>query len=445
MCAQVLKFLVLFFAFFALWPGSLRAEKAEIEPVELSLGTLILFAVDNDPDLQVSKEKKEQLDYFQKEARSDYYPQIQLDIEGGREYIDPTSGQNSNNTASASVILNQKLFDGFKTINEVRRRGKLIASAEQDIVTVKESLILEVVDYYLDILRFQEVTRVTEDFVVRIDEIVATVADMYEAGAAGKAMLDYARSRQASAYVDLNESRSSLNEAVSNLEFLTGPLPPFLAVFPDQLYPENLRLKDYIRRASKENAFIKKSQAEIEAMKYQLAVEKGEYYPSLDLSIEAEQGHDQGGEVGVDRELSAKINLSYEIFDGFNKKSRVSRAESQVRELRHRDRKVFNSIKRDINLAYNQILALRASISTTREEIRANTALQLLNQENFRLGSLNVIELIEGEERLQDARVRKLRLQKELHENIYNLLAFSAYMEKLNFCTTCESLLAGIE
>ncbi len=415
----------------------------DIPPVELSLSTMILFAVDDDPDILISKEKKEQLVYFRREGMSDYYPQVQLDLEGGREYLEPTGGQNANNSGSVALVVNQVLFDGFTTMNEVNRRQHLIESAQQDLVATKQNLVRSVVEFYLDILRFQKVSESTENFVAQVDEIVDTISDMYAAGAIGKAMLDYAQSRQASAYVDLNEARSSLNEAKKNLEFLTGPLPPFKAIVPDQFYPENLEMESYVKIASQENSFLKKSRAEIEAMQRQLAIEKGNYYPDISLQLEAEQTHNDGGDIGIGRNLGATVNFSYELFDGFNKKNRVRRVSSQINELKHRDRKIFETLKKDIGLAYNQIIALRQSLKTTDKEIYSNTALQILNKENFRLGSINVIELIEGEERLQDARNRKHRLQRELHQNIYNLLILTAQIENFYVCETCKSLIQG--
>jgi len=417
-----------------------QVRAGEHENVELSLSTMILFAMDNNPDVSMALERENQMGHFVDEAKSGYYPQIQLDAQGGREFIDPTNGPNTNNLVKSSVTLNQKIFDGFTTESEVKRRKELKNSAGLDVVREKEDLILEVTDFYLDVLRYQRVKKTTEKFVTEVDEIVQIIADMYEAGAAGKAMLDYAQSRQASAHVDLNEANSSLNDSISNLEFLTGELPDFQAVLPNSFNPSKIKKNVYIDSMSEKNTLLKKSESELTAMRHQLRLEKGEFYPTLEFVMKAEQSHDDGGDTGRFRDLKGTVNLSYNIFDGFNKRNRVGRVNGQIKELEHRDRKIFKELKRDVNLAYNQTAALKESLKTVKYEIRSNRALQSLNRENFKLGSINVIELIEGEERLNSAYNRKYELQQELYQSIYNLLISTAVIEDNFFCKTCDTI-----
>lgn len=411
---------------------------AQQEPVELSLSTMVLFAMDNNPDLLMAQDREAQMEYFVKEGYSDYYPQIDVEMAAGREFLEPTSGQNPTNLGKATLNVNQKLFDGFVTESEVDRRKELRYSASLDVKKEKEDLIIQITEYYLDILRYQNVVSTTEIFVEEIDEIVSIIQNMFESGAAGKAMLDYAKSRQASAYVDLNESRSSLNDSISNLEFLTGNLPAFRAVLPDSFDPNNLDKHVYIDKMSTENTLMQKSTSEIEAMRHQLDGEKGQYYPKVDLRLKAEESHDDGGDVGRFRNLKGTVNLSYNIFDGFNKKNRVGRVSKQLTELEHREEKIFKELKKDINLAYNQIAAMKESIKSVNLEIKSNRALQMLNRENFRLGSINVIELIEGEERLNAAYNKKYKLQRDMYESIYGLLITTAILEDEFFCETCD-------
>lgn len=414
--------------------------KAQIEPVDLSLSTMVLFAMDRNPDVLMAVERQDQIGYFVNEGKSDYYPQVQLEVSGGREYISPLAGSNANNLAKSTVSLNQKLFDGYVTDSEVSRREELKVSADYDVNKEKENLILKVTEYYLSVLRFQNVVKSTENFVVEVDKIVKVIKDMYDAGATGKAMLDYAQSRQAAAYVDLNEAKSSLNDGISNLEFLTGPLPDFVAIVPDEFNPDNIDKSIFVDSMEAENTLIQKNQAELRAMQYQLKSEKGQFYPKVDLRMKAEQKYNDGGDVGAGQNLKGTVNLTYEIFDGFNKKNRVGRVNGQIRELELKDRKIYEELKKDITLAYNQVSALKESIQVTNSEIRSNRALQSLNRENFKLGSINVIELIEGEERLNSAYNRKYKLEQDMLQSTYSLLVTTAILQDKFFCETCDVL-----
>ena len=408
-------------------------------PVELSLSTMVLFAIDENPDLLMAHERQRQMEFFIEEGRSGYYPQVEFSAEGGREYLE-TSDPRSNNSGSTALTLNQKIFAGYALNSEVARRRDLKKSADIDVDIETERLIREVVGFYLDILRDQNELASTRLFVVEVDKIVGTISEMFAAGAVGKAMLDYARSRQASAYVDLNEVEASLSEGIRSLEFLTGPLPEFKAVVPDQFHPNNIDQSLYIARASIENALMQRNKVEIDAMQNQLRVERGAYYPDIEFRMRAEQTHNDGGNVGRDRSLESTVNLTYNVFDGFNTKNRIGRVTGQIKELEHRDDKIFKELSRDINRNYNQTVSLQNSIQVTNKEIRANKALQSLNKENFKLGTINVIELIESEERLRAAYSRKYELERNRYESIYSLLLTTAVIKEDYFCDSCSEI-----
>lgn len=428
----------LFAIVFALVIASFQTPSyAQSASVELSLSTMILFATDENPTLLMAQERQKQTDFSIGEAQSGYYPQVQMNLEGGREVIDPAVGEKSNNVAKASLTLNQNLFNGYATTSEVARRKELKTSADLDLNSEKDKLILQVTNHYLNILHYQGVVKSSHNFIIETDEIVGIVQEMFDAGAVGKTMLDYAQSRQAFASVDLNEAQSSLSNATRNLEFLTGSLPEFKAITPDIFYPNRMEKSLYLSRASENNTFMKKSRSEIVAMKHKLKFEKAGYYPAVDLVMEAKQTHNEDGDVGRSRNMKATVNLTYNIFDGFYKKNRVSRVRGQVKELEYRDQKILRELTNNIDIAYDKIISLRTSIRATEKEIRSNKSLQALNKENFKSGNINVIELIESAERLKQAYNKKHKLEHDLYKNTYSLLVTTAIINEKYFCETC--------
>jgi len=396
--------------------------QAEEDNVELSLSTIILFAMDQNPDLNIAKSRIDQMEFFVDEARADYYPKIEMRASGGFEHI---------------TTLNQSLFNGFQTSSEIARREELRETANIDLEIQKSNLVLEVVKHYLDILKYKRLVTKTEVFVERINDIVGTITDMVEAGAAGKVMLDYAESRQAAAYVQLNEANSFLSDSMSNLEFLTGPLPPFDAVEPYYLAAQKLDKSFYVDKAAVESDPMNRVASEIDAINHQISAEQGGFYPSVDLALEAEQTHDDGGDVGRSRNLKATVNFTYELFDGFERRSRLSRVNGQLKELHFKEQKIIDELNRDIDIAYSQIVSLESTLKATKVEIQSARALQRLNKENFLLGEINVIELIEGEERLQGAYARQYDLERDLFNNIYTLLINSSIINESFFCDLC--------
>lgn len=411
-----------------------------LEKLDLSLNSIILFALHENPDIGMARERTVQAEHFVKEGLADYYPSVQLTASGAREYNNPASGadgSNINNSSSVSVAVQQILFDGFETVEEVRRRRNLIKASEFQERSVVQEVLNDSINFYLSIYRYQKTLENMDVFLVKVDEIVETINQMYEAGAASKAMLDYAKSRQSFARTEASDTAASLNDAISNLEFLTGKLPPFRAIPPERLDPDNLNIETYIDFALENNTSIKVNSADKAAMENSLNIEKASYYPSLSFRLETGQTNNDGGEVGPDRDVKALFEVSYEIFDGFSRKAANERVKSQVKEIDIQKQKIIKELKRQIKLYYNQLDSIRAAIDSTQDEIISNEALQELNRENFKLGTINLIELIEGEERLNSARIREHRLTYELYLTTYQLLLEVGSLEEQYFCNSC--------
>ena len=73
---------------------SIPAHKDDIAKArsKLSMTSIIMFALDNNPDIEMSKSKADQAGFAVDEAKASFYPQVELDGEWGREYNDPSGG-----------------------------------------------------------------------------------------------------------------------------------------------------------------------------------------------------------------------------------------------------------------------------------------------------------------------------------------------------------------
>ncbi len=425
---------------FLVQAGALQAADTPNDNVDMSLSTIILFALDNNPDLLMAQERVNQMEEFTQEARAAYWPQVELNVEGGRQYITPNGGSASTNYGDATVRVTQTLYDGYATTSEVNRRQNVKESVDHRADSQRNVVIMETIKYYLDVLRYQSEVKTIEGFMVELDAIVGTVNEMYQAGAVSKVMNDYALSRHASSRLELSRTKSSLNDAISNLEFLTGVLPDFKAVSPDNLTPENYEFEMYFDMAEGEHSNVKINQEELEALKHKLNAEKAAYYPELDFNVSAEQKHNDGGDVGAGSDVKAYFSMHYDVFDGFLRKHKTNRVSSEIKELEYKNRKIVKELRKDLQLSYHQILASQTSLDSVHAEIKNNITVKFLNEENFRLGHINVIELIEGEERLKDSYLKRHGLKHDLHLNKYSLLLNSTVIKHDYFCSSCDQM-----
>lgn len=433
------KFVLSAACFLCLAPAQTKA--VDYPVIDLSLNTAILFALNDNPEIDIFMERYAQSGAYIKDAESALYPQVSLTGRVGREYNNP-SGSNGksdvNNYAAMGINLEQLIFDGFETQHGIKRYENLNQEAYWNAQNKVEEILTSTVEAYMNILRYQQATQISADLLADIQGTVSYINEQYKAGAADKVIVDYANSRLANARTELNNAQSSLNDAFSDLEYLTGKLPPkFTTHYPELLNPDKLDLQYFMNLSEHENSQVVATEYAVMAKEHQLAAQRGRDLPSLNFVMGASQSHNSGGDIGIEREASASIRLDYDLFDGGKRKQVKNRIKSEINELAIQHRRVVKEIHRDIKQSYNQITASADSLQATEEEITASTALKALNEENFKLGTINIIELIESAERLNTAKLKKVTLTNDMYMESYRLLILSSMLGQDFFCASC--------
>lgn len=409
---------------------------------DLSLSSAILFALNNNPDVGIAKQREVQTFYSIEEVRSALYPQVNMGAAIGMQYNDPSSGtspltSDTRTNSEVSLLMRQIVFDGFGTLEAVKERETRYRSSQYATKLERQEVMVQVVENYLSVLAAQKNLRLQENFIAELEELVGQIRLQFEAGAASKAKLDYANSRLAFAKTNLTNARSSLNDTISNLEALTGKLPNFQALEPSFLYAQKASLDDYITYLFQNNLDFKINRTDKKALEHAYYVEAAERMPSVTFQVEAAQKHDDGGISGMTREAAAFFQMNYTIFDGYAVEASQNKIMAQMKELDYNGIKLARELRRDVKLLYNQLTATEENSLINAEEIQANEDLQNLNRENFESGSIDVIELIEGEERLVASKIRKHTLVSDLYQNTYELLLLIGSLDKNYFCKSC--------
>lgn len=426
--------------------GGFNAQAEEQDgPIALSLETVILFALNDDPDIGVANAQKAQAEAGIDEAASAFYPQVDIFGSYGREYNNPASASNSdgtqfslaNNTNDFSVVVNQFIFDGFATQEELKRRKELDASSAVQVDIAHENVIQDTIDSYLGYYQSQRDVELAQKFLRTLREVNNKVGLMVEAGAESKAKLSYANSRLTFARNEVQTAQSTMIDSLTDLEFLTGRLPTFRAIYPEIFDILELKIDDFLEVAQENNSSVALNEHDRQALVHEYRKQRAAFYPTISGLVEFNQTYDSGGEVGKDRTAGAYLELSYTLFDGFAREAATDRVRSQINEIDFRTKKVEKEIKQAIKLSYNQVLSLREELRLVEDEIISNEELQTLYREQFEFGEGDILRLIEGEERLYNSYRRKNRVETDIARNIYTLMQNLGYMRKEFFCSSC--------
>jgi adhesin transport system outer membrane protein len=425
--------------------GPLRAEDrpAADAPVPMPLDTAILYALNKNPDILIALEQEKQADAAIDEARSAYYPQADVKTRTGREYNNPSLASaytpfgESTNSWAVQALVTQVLFDGFTTDEEVERRKSLRQSSDFQTRVAVEKTLNDTISAYVDVWHYQRAVAESRTFAADVKRIADKVKLANEAGAESKTKQKYVDSRAAAAQSDLDNSEAQLTNAASDLETITGTLPPFDAVRPDQFDPTVRKMESYFEHADTDNSDLLLNRSDHAALVHQEESAKGSYWPTLSLELNGFRNNDVGGSVGSVTGASAMVVLDYKLFDGFARDANVARLRSQATENEYRQEKLQRTVRQSIRQAYNQIVATKRDLASTTSEIISSQDLQKLYAKQLELGEGDVIDTVEGAERLHTARLRSLKLEADMVLNSYILLRQIGALRKAEFCTSC--------
>ncbi|MFA7276747.1 MAG: TolC family protein [Pseudobdellovibrionaceae bacterium] len=435
------KYPLLAFAVALCLPPSAFA--ASSDPVSMSLETALLFSMNKNPEIGVSAAKLDQTQHAIDEARSSYYPQVRSTIIAGREYNDPTStpsndGGASNISSEFTLNVDQTLYDGDKTYEEVQRRTHISNSASLEKRQAYEKVIIDTTKAYMQVYRFQNAKREAEDYIGRLKKIKRKVDLMVMAGAEDQSKLKMAEARLEFAESSLSSLKSSLDTAMITLENITGPLPDFVATKPTLQDLVALDIDEFLKQSEQGNVDLMINHSDLQAIKHELGSAESDFLPNVHLVVDYDETHNSGGEIGRDRAASAMVQVNYKIFDGFGRDATKEKVESKQDQAEFEKARLIRDVRNKVKQAYNKVHALEDEYAIVLAEMKTNGELQDLYLEQFQLGEGDILNLIEGEERLYTSKARVYEIESNITLNILQLAKMCGLIDYGGVCPLCE-------
>gem|GEM_PF-896110 len=397
------------------------------QPDPLLLERVLELALTNNPEVAMALAREEQARWGVREAGAYRSPTVDMVVELGPERNRPATNTSDIDDITPGRNLNLRisklLYDGGVSVAEEDRRRQIRRSTEIETRLVIEEIVLKAVKSYMEILQNQQAARVAEEFVAEMQRMVNQISQMHESGAASKIELDFARSRLASARAQTGNSAAQLNDALSNLEFLTGDLPEFIAIAPIDVSTVMIdTLLNYVDTARNNNAAVLLNASNKTALSLKIRGQQAQYSPILSLNFKSESLADEGGNQDPRNTTEVKLKAEYFLIDGGVRKARIQRSKAQLMELEWDHERLVKDIDRRIKQSYNQITTNRLTLAATEDEIKANQELRRLNRQNLEIGDISILELIEVEERLFNSQATWYRISSEMLRNYYELL-----------------------
>jgi len=280
------------------------------------------------PDLRASRERIRQAEALRSIAASDRWPQVRTDLE--LRTGEPSSGERTD-TYSYGITATQLLFDGFKVSYDASAASEAVRAAEFNYNVTSSDVRYRLRSAFVELLKVQELVRITQEIVQRRKQNADLVRLRYEAGREHKGALLTAEANLAQAEFELSQAQRSIRVARRSITKELGreDLPEVNATGGLELLPVKNELPDFGSLA-KDSPVLMELRARRETARFSMRSAKVDFYPEISASAHAGRT-DNTWPPGQD-EWSAGILLSFPLFEGGRRIAEVSRAQAAFDE-----------------------------------------------------------------------------------------------------------------
>jgi outer membrane protein TolC len=323
------------------WSGNSLAEEI------LTWQDCLAEAKKNHPDLISAVETINEEKAGKAIAASGLYPQIEASLGASTAETEASDGtKTTTDSYSYGLSGRQLIFDGFQTINDIKTAGQNLKVAEENYRFVSSQIRLDLRTAFINLLKAQELVRVTEDIVkIRRDSLML-ITLRYESGLEHKGAL-------LTAQANLADAAFGLAQAKRDIEFAQRQLTKEMG--RREFKPLSVKGDFTVREAAKEKpdfgAIAKNNPSVLQAAYRKnsavLGVQSayGNFAP--EISGSASTAKSSAHWPPENDRWSVGLSLSMPIFEGGLKTAQLSQAkalynQAQANELSIRDTVIVN-------------------------------------------------------------------------------------------------------
>ena len=339
-------------------------------------------------------------------ARAGFYPRIDYTYGTGKEDLkQPGVADRDYNRSGHLLTLNQMLYDGFATVNDVKRMDKLRLTRYFELLDVAEAAALEAARAYFDVIRYRQLLLLAEANYVEHRSSYELLLRRAQSGAGRRVDVEHAAGRLALAELNLNTEAANLHDVTSRYLRLVGEQPPAVMFGPARLergFPASEA--DALKLAFKQNPTLRAAVENVEATQHEVEMRRSAFHPRVDLRLRNDRANNVDGVTGLREQNIAEVVLSYNLFNGGADVARQSvfvERKNQALDLRD---KACRDIRQTLSIAYNEVQRLQAQRSSIDHQVNSIEKTRDAYKAQFNIGQRSLLDLLDTENELLTAR-----------------------------------------
>ncbi|WKE65126.1 TolC family outer membrane protein [Gallaecimonas kandeliae] len=376
-----------------------------------SLEQTVAGTLDTHPDLRIVFSRYKAYQEQMRQAKSGYLPQVDLSAGYGYEKSDSpsvralTGGHDrSLHRGEATISLRQMLFDGFRVSSEVDRLSNEAKAEQYQLLSSAENTALKVSKVYLDVIRQKAILELANRNLESHQKIFDSIRQRTESGVGTSSDLSQIAGRLARAQANVMAAQNNYDDAVANYIREVNAQPENLVIpVPDaDMLPKTL--DEGLEMAKTKHPLLESSQYDVSAAQAERRGAKSNYYPNFYLEVSQSDNNNLDGFKGYNNQFQAMVRMRYNLFAGGHDSARVRETTYKLGEAKEIQQRTWREVAEGLRLSWNAYQSLDKQMSYIRRHVEASKETQVAYAKQFDLGKRTLLDLLDTENELFEAR-----------------------------------------
>jgi outer membrane protein len=373
------------------------------------------------PQLSADRARLRALDEGVPRALSNWRPVVTLSAQAGRARDRLRTENDVGTTVSndqlrtpevASLQIQQPLYRGGRTLAETSRAENVVLQGRAQLQSTEQSVLLDAATAYTNLLQDQAVLDLNINNEQVLQRQLDAARDRFQVGEITRTDVSQAEARLSRARADRIQAEGNLTSSRANYLRIVGELPARLsparvpAVIPTTE-------ADALSAAAAENPAVVAARYSERAARDDIDLVSGELLPTVSLQGTLSRQHETQT-AGLERDVGEiTAVLSVPLYQAGSVDARVREAKQTASQRRILVEDTVRRAREDATRTWEALTTARARIQAFQSQIRANEiALEGVEQE-ARVGSRTVLDVLDAEQELLDAKVNLVRAQRD--------------------------------
>ena len=386
-------------------------------PVEAeTLTEALARAYSTNPSLLAQRSQLRAVDETVSQALSNWRPNVTLSGDIEREYTrlnTRTANRDQVRTPrNSTLVVTQPLFRGFRTINGQSRAEANVRAQRATLRGFEQNLLLQATTAYMAVVRDEAVLELNKNNEQVLRRQLEATQDRFRVGEITRTDVSQAEARVSGAMADRIQAEGALQISKSTYVNVIGE-PPGQLISPKSLEDLPTSLEEAQGIAKKGHPDIISAQFREKSAREAVKIKRGELYPTLNAVGTASRAWESSTNDSQLTTGEVRLDLSIPLYQKGTVYSELREAKVAAGRSRLELEDARRTVLANVSGAWETLASTRARIKSFEAQIKAaDIALEGVQREAS-VGSRTVLDVLDAEQELLDAKVSLVRAKRD--------------------------------